>query len=32
VLGDYLHRPHDPALISAPITVTVVAAEQRDED
>lgn len=32
VLGDYLHRPHDPALISAPITVTVVAAEHRVED
>jgi len=27
VLGDYLHRPHDPPLISAPITVTVVESE-----
>jgi len=24
VLGDYLHRPHDPPIISQPITVTVV--------
>ncbi len=32
VLGDYLHRPHDPALISAPITVTVVADEEPSED
>lgn len=27
VLGDYLHRPHDPPLISKPITVTVVEPE-----
>jgi len=27
VLGDYLHRPHDPPLISEPITVTVVEPE-----
>ena len=24
VLGDYLHRPHDPPLISETVTITVV--------
>jgi hypothetical protein len=32
VLGDYLHRPHNPALVSTPISITVVANEPPAED